>query len=433
MTADAELVRRNASMASRCASAECRSCGAGGLVPVLDLGQMPPSDRLVTDEMLVSEEEPRFPLEVAFCPRCTLVQILETVPPEMLFGANYQYYASFSTTLLEHSRANAEELIERRDLDGRSFVVELASNDGYMLKNFLRRGIPVLGIDPAPGPAAAAERIGVATRKTFFTTELAEDLRSEGLAADVVIANNVLAHVADTNGFVHGIATLLKNSALAVVEVPYVRDLVDHVEFDTIYHEHLCYFSVTALDGLFRRHGLYLNEVRRLPIHGGSLRLYIEPVKRPGKSVKILLSEEKTAGLTGGEYYTSFAERVEELLQELRDMLLELKRRGKRIAAYGAAAKGTILLNALGIGTETVEFVVDRNVHKHGKRMPGVHVPILDPSELTGRMPDYTLILPWNFKDEILEQQAEYRARGGRFIVPIPYPRVVGRTGSGQM
>jgi SAM-dependent methyltransferase len=425
MMEQAALRSSGDSLASRCALARCRSCGTQGLEPVLDLGNMPPSDRLVTDEMLASEEEPRFPLEVAFCPSCTLVQILKTAPPEMLFGTNYLYFSSFSKTLLEHSRANADELIDSRRLGKDSLVVELASNDGYMLKNFIARGVPVLGIDPAPGPAEAAQKAGVPTHKAFFTEELAEELRAEGLAADVVIANNVLAHVADTNGFVRGIATLLKKEGVAVIEAPYVRDLVDHTEFDTIYHEHLCYFSVTALDRLFRRHGLYLNEVRRLPIHGGSLRLYVEPVARLGDSVRNILVEEEAVGLTKTGYYTSFAERVQENLQALRRMLAELKAEGKRIAAYGAAAKGTIMLNALGVGTETVEFVVDRNVHKHGKKMPGVHVPIFDPSELVRRMPDYTLILPWNFKDEILEQQRQYRSRGGRFIVPVPRPHVV--------
>lgn len=412
-------------LAERCRAAACRSCGAQSLEPVLDLGPMPLSDRLVTDAMLASEDEPRFPLEVAFCRECALVQILETVPPEVLFDADYPYYSSFSDALLKHSRANALELIAMRDLGPDSLVVELASNDGYLLRNFVEQGIPVLGIDPAPGPAAAAEKVGVPTAVTFFTESLARDLAGEGKAADVIIANNVLAHVADTNGFVRGIAALLKPSGVAVVEVPYVRDLIEHIEFDTIYHEHLCYFSVSALDRLFQRNGLWLNDIRRLPIHGGSLRLYVERVEKPRPNVDALLNEEQDAGMTGAAYYASFAARVESLLHEVRELIEKLGAEGKRIAAYGAAAKGAIMLNALGLPAETFEFVADRNVHKQGKRMPGVHVPIVDPKELAARMPDYTLILPWNFKDEIVDQQAEYRANGGRFIVPIPTPAIV--------
>jgi SAM-dependent methyltransferase len=411
--------------AERCRGARCRSCGGAGLAPVLDLGQMPLSDRLVTDAMIRNETEPRFPLELAFCRECALVQILETVPPEVLFDADYPYYSSFSAALLKHSRENALELIELRTLGRDSLVIELASNDGYLLKNFVEHGIPVLGIDPAPGPAAAAEKVGVPTRNTFFTETLARQLVAEDKSADVIIANNVLAHVADTNGFVRGIAKLLKPTGVAVIEVPYVRDLIEHTEFDTIYHEHLCYFSVTALDNLFQRNGLWLNEVRRLPIHGGSLRLYIEPVQKPRPNVDTLLDEERNAGMTTAPYYATFAERVESLLEQVRAILRDLKTQGKGIAAYGAAAKGAIMLNALGLGADTYEFVVDRNVHKQGKRMPGVNVPILDPGELLSRMPDYTLILPWNFKDEILEQQAEYRKRGGKFIVPIPKPAIV--------
>jgi SAM-dependent methyltransferase len=402
----------------------CRSCGCEDLKVFLDLGTTPLADRLLTKAQL-SEAEPTYPLEVAFCPECNLVQILETVPPEELFCQDYPYYSSFSPALLEHSRNNVIELIKTRALDSTSLVIELASNDGYLLKNYVAEGIPVLGIDPADGPASAAEAIGVMMLNTFFTSELAESLRSEGRLADVVHANNVLAHVADTNGFVAGIATVLKDDGVAVIEAPYVKDLIDHNEFDTIYHEHLCYFSVTALDKLFRRHGLYLNEVRWLPIHGGSLRLYVEKREQVGSSVTGLLRHEAKTGVPELGYYQDFSRRVQTLKERLAAMLDELKASAKSIAAYGAAAKGSMLINYVGIGKDHIDFVVDRNVHKQGKFMPGKHLPVLAPEKILEAMPDYVLILPWNFKDEILHQQQEYRERGGKFIVPIPEPAVV--------
>ncbi len=414
----------DAAFAEKCRAAACRSCSRTGLEPVLDLGMMPLSDGFVPAEGL-AEPDKRFALEVAFCPACGLMQILETVPPEKLFCEDYPYYSSFSDTLLEHSRANALELIESRGLGAESLVVELASNDGYLLKNFVEHGVPVLGIDPAEGPARAAEEKGVPTMCTFFGLGLAQKLRDEGHRADVIIANNVLAHVADTNGFVQGIRTLLADNGVAVIEVPYVRDLIDHGEFDTIYHEHLCYFSVTALDALFRRHGLYLNDIRRLSIHGGSLRLYVEPVERVGERVRAMLDAERRDGLDQPAYYRDFAGRVETFRKRMRALLADLKARGARIAAYGAAAKGTIMLNYIGADADTIEFVVDRNVHKQGKYVPGVRIPIEPTEALLERRPDYALILAWNFKDEIMRQQAAYADAGGRFIVPIPQPEIV--------
>lgn len=405
-------------------SPTCRSCGRAGLVTFLDLGRTPLADRLLTPAQL-DEPEPTFPLEAAFCPACSLVQILETVAPEVLFGQDYPYFSSFSDWLLRHSRDNVRELIAARGLGPGSFVVELASNDGYLLRNYVEAGVPVLGIDPAEPTARAAEAIGVPTLVDFFTRDLAARLRAEGKRADVIHANNVLAHVADTNGFVAGMALLLKDDGVAVIECPYVRDLIDHCEFDTIYHEHLCYFSVTALDRLFRRHGLFLNDVRRLPIHGGSLRLYVEPRERPGEAVTRLLAEERATGLTEIAYYRDFSTRVERLKRELIALLRGLKAEGRRLAAYGAAAKGSTLVNYVGIGADLVDFVVDRNVHKQGKFMPGVRIPILPPEELLARRPDHVLLLPWNFADEILEQQQEYRRGGGRFIIPVPEPRIV--------
>ncbi len=405
-------------------ASRCRSCDSPALTTVLALGELPLSDGLLRAEDL-DRPEPRYPLDLAFCSACSLVQILKTVPPEELFGSEYPYYSSFSDHLLEHSRHNVEARIAERSLGADSLVIELASNDGYLLQYYRKHGIPVLGIDPAPGPVRAAEERGVPTLEAFFTKELAGQLQREGRVADVVHANNVLAHVADTNGFVAGIRTILADDGVAVIEVPYVRDLIDHCEFDTIYHEHLCYFSVHALRALFARGDLSLNRVERLAIHGGSLRLFVERRERVDASVTQLLEEERGIGLDRVEYYRDFSTRVEEVRRLLRELIGDSKRQGKRIAAYGAAAKGAILLNYTGIGRETLDWVADRNVHKQGRFLPGVRVPIVDPARLLEEQPDFVLILPWNFRDEILAQQAEYRRRGGRFIVPIPKPEVL--------
>ena len=402
----------------------CRICHSPEIQPVLSLGTTPLADALRQKEQLLQAES-KFPLNVAFCPHCSLVQLLETVPPDVLFCQDYPYYSSFSPALLQHSRANAVDLIKSRRLNANSLVVELASNDGYLLKNFVEHGIPVLGIDPAEGPARAAEKVGVPTMCTFFGENLARELSANGKAADVIIGNNVLAHVADLHGFVEGIRILLKEDGVAVIEMPYVKDLVDHCEFDTIYHEHLCYFSVTALDRLFRMHSLFLNNVKRLSIHGGSLRIYVEKKENVSATVRAMLQTEAAEKVDQIDYYRDFARRVEGIRKELQRLLQRLKQQGARIAAYGAAAKGSTLINYSDIGTELVDFVVDRNTHKQGLYMPGQHIPVLAPEALLERNPDYVLLLAWNFAEEILQQQKEYQQRGGRFIIPVPNPRVV--------
>jgi SAM-dependent methyltransferase len=402
----------------------CRSCGAGGLEVFLSLGDMPLSDGFLAPEDL-GRAEPRYPLDAAFCSSCALVQILETVPPEQLFAADYPYFSSVTDTLLEHSAANVAARIEERRLDESSLVIELASNDGYLLQYYRARDIPALGIDPAPGPVAAAHARGIDTLQAFFGRELAARLAAEGRRADVIHANNVLAHVADTNGFVAGIGMLLKEDGVAVIEAPYVKDLIDHGEFDTIYHEHLCYFSVTALVHLFRRHGLYLHRVEPLQIHGGSLRLFVGRGEHADCSVGEYLRAERALGLDRLGYYADFSARVARIRDDLLALLEKLKGGGARIAAYGAAAKGTILLNFAGIGRRMLEFVADRNVHKQGRYVPGVRLPIVPPARILEEQPQYLLILPWNFKEEIMEQQSEYRRRGGRFVVPVPEPVII--------
>ncbi|HEX8557334.1 MAG TPA: class I SAM-dependent methyltransferase [Pyrinomonadaceae bacterium] len=406
----------------------CRACGQEGLKVVLSLGRTPLANALLSEAQL-GEPEETYPLDLAFCPGCSLVQITETVPPETLFR-EYFYLSSFSETMVRHAEKIAARLVAERALGPGSLVVEVASNDGYLLQFYKRAGVPVLGVEPATNIARVAEEErGVPTLCDFFGAELAARLAAEGRRADVIHANNVLAHVADLNGVVEGFARLLKDDGVAVIEAPYVKEMIDGVEFDTIYHEHLCYFSLTALDRLFRRHGLLIKDVELLPIHGGTLRIFAGRDAGGGGArsgaVARLLEEERAWGVDREEFYAGFGAKVERLRQDLVSLLRRLKAEGKRVAVYGASAKGSTLLNYFRLGGDVLDFVADRSTVKQGRYTPGTRLLISPPDRLLEEMPDYCLLLTWNFADEILEQQREYRERGGRFIIPIPEVRVV--------
>ncbi|WP_239334740.1 class I SAM-dependent methyltransferase [Frankia sp. CiP3] len=406
--------------------AACRSCGGPPPRPFLTLGHTPIANRLLRPDDLAGPA-PVFPLEVGFCSSCTLVQLTYALPAEEIFNADYPYYSSFSDTLCRHAEKHVIDLIASRNLGPDSLVVEIASNDGYLLRAFIERGIPVLGIEPSPGPAEAARKAGVPTRTEFFGADLAQALVADGLRADVIIANNVLAHVPDLNSFVAGMSVLLADDGIITVENPGVGALLANTEFDTVYHEHFCYFSTIAVDALMRRHGLSMVGVTEFPeLHGGTLRWRMRRAAADCDvpQVRERLDRERAAGLDTFERYAGFGVDVRELQAELLALLRELAGHGRTVAGYGAAAKGATLLNSSGITTGLVQYVVDRNVHKQGKYIPGARMPILSPAVLAQRQPDYLLLLAWNIRDEIMEQQAAYARRGGKFIVPVPRPVV---------
>lgn len=396
----------------------CRSCGSSDLAPVLDLGTQPLANAYREPDDV--SEEVRYPLALFRCRGCSLVQLTGTIPPKEMFDT-YHYFSSYSSTMVDSMRVLATRLTEQRQLAADDLVVEIASNDGYLLKHYVELGVPVLGVEPAQNVAAVARQSGVPTLTEYFTQRLGAELADSGRAASVIHANNVMAHVPEINDFVAGISAALRPDGVAIVETPYLVRFVEDREFDTTYHEHVFYYSLTAVSSLVERHGLTISDVEQIPMHGGSLRLFIQHAGCPSSErVKMLLRSESERGVTTDEYYADFAKRVDELKTEVTGLIRRLRAEGATVAAYGAAAKGTVLLNHFGLDHDTIDFVVDRSVHKQGLVMPGVRIPILAAEELERRCPDYTLLLAWNFADEILEQQARYRAAGGTFIVPVP-------------
>jgi SAM-dependent methyltransferase len=403
----------------------CRSCDCQNISEFLDLGNQPLANNLLRPGDSF-DDEPRFPLKVAVCPDCWLVQITETIPPVSLFE-DYLYFSSFSDAMLKHSKQAVEKYISAYDFDHSSFAVEIASNDGYLLKNFVTAGIPCLGVEPAKNIAEVAIAAGVPTLCEFFGQTTASQVVAQYGQADIILGNNVFAHAPDINDFIGGMATLLKPDGRIALEFPYLGNFIDHIEFDTVYHEHVFYFSILALAPAFERHGLEIFDIERLPIHGGSLRLYAghSGANPPTSRLKELINEEIESGMKRDAYYEEFAQRVRKLRETLRELVSKLKAEGKSIAAYGASAKGSTLLNYFDIGSETLDFVVDRSTYKQNRLTPGSHLPILPPEELLARAPDYTLLLTWNFADEILSQQQAYRDAGGKFIIPLPEPHIV--------
>jgi hypothetical protein len=404
---------------------QCRSCGSQQGNLVLDLGIQPLANNLLCEQDL-SQPEPKFPLRLAVCHSCWLLQITELIPPVQLFS-EYLYFSSFSDLMLKHAQQAAERYIGEFALGQSSLVTEIASNDGYSLQYFKRGAIPCLGIEPAVNIAKVAREKGIETIVEFFGSSVAKRLAGESRQSDLILGNNVFAHAPDTNDFVDGLRELVKPNGRIILEFPYAADLIEKTEFDTIYHEHVFYFSLTALSPLFHRHGLEVIHVENIPIHGGSLRLFAatQGAHTVQSSVGALLEEEKRKGVNSEAYYEGFAKRVSELKRSLVTLLADLKRQGKSIAAYGASAKGSTLLNFFGLGKDSLNFVADRSSYKQGRLTPGTHIPIVPAEQLTETQPDYTLLLTWNFADEILGQQKAYRQKGGKFIIPIPEVRVV--------
>ena len=404
----------------------CRSCGGRLAVTMADLGLQPASNAFLAS-LQAARDEKRYPLRAKVCEICRLVQLDYDVAPQELFG-NYVYFSSYSDQWLAHAKEYCGMARRRFALGAQSLVIELASNDGYLLKNFIEMGVPVLGIDPSDTVAAAAEKIGVPTLVEFFGEELAQDLAAKGRQADLIIANNVLAHVPRLNDFVAGIARLLKPGGTATIEFPHLLELIEHVEFDTIYHEHFSYFSLYAIEQVFSRHGLRLYDVEQLPTHGGSLRIFAAHAHRKDLEDSALLrtvrASEGAAGLADLSSYLRFAARVESCRRSLLEFLGEAKREGKTVAAYGAAAKGNTLLNFCALTPADIPQVADRNPHKQSKFLPGTHIPVVSPETLLQSKPDYVLILPWNLQQEIRQQLREINQWGGRFVTPVPLVRV---------
>ena len=405
----------------------CRLCSAPLDCTFVDLGATPLCESYISAERY-NDPEPFYPLRAFVCGACYLVQLEALVAPEEIF-TEYAYFSSYSSTWVDHAARYVSMAVERFGLGPRSLVAEIGSNDGYLLQHFVVRQIPVLGIDPAANVAAAAESKGIPTLVRFFGRNLASELAASGRRADLIVANNVLAQVADLHDFVAGIACVLRPGGVATIEVPHLLRLVEQNQFDTIYHEHFSYFSLLTAARLFARHGLRCFDVEELPTHGGSLRIYLchdgDAAHRSEPRIAALEANERATGLERLEFYGVFAERVRETKRRILDFLIAAKRGGRSVVGYGAPGKGNTLLNYCGVGTDFLDYTVDRNPYKQGKFLPGTRVPIEHPRRVLETKPDYLFILPWNLKDEIIAQMDAIRAWGGRFVVPIPTLEVV--------
>ena len=408
-------------------SVQCRFCGTALEDTVVDLGMSPLCESFLAAEQL-DTMEPFYPLHVWVCKKCLLVQLSEYVRVEEIF-TEYAYFSSFSSAWLKHAEDYVRMISERCALNEKSLVIELASNDGYLLQYFVKRGIPSIGVEPAANVAKAAKERGVDTRVMFFGEKTARELRDAGTMADLVLGNNVLAQVPDINSFVAGVPIVLKPTGTVTFEFPHLMQLFDNNQFDTIYHEHFSYFSLIATEAIFSKHGLTVFDVEELWTHGGSLRVYARhqaDTSRPQTDrLKALRAREEAAGYGRLETYTRFEGRVRETKRKILDVLIDAKRRGKTIAGYGAPGKGNTLLNYCGIRTDFIDFTVDRNPYKHGRFLPGTHIPIFPPSRIDEVKPDYIFVLPWNLKDEIVAQLAHARSWGAKFIIPIPEATVI--------
>lgn len=402
---------------------KCRHCQTELTLPLIDLGAAPPSNAYLTGQTLHAPEK-HFPLRVLVCTECWLVQTEDYAGADELFSADYAYFSSYSTTWLEHAERYVADMAQRFSLNGDSHIVEVAANDGYLLQYAKARGIPCLGIEPTTSTANAARAKGIEIVEEFFGVGLARRLAAQGRQADLVAANNVLAHVPDINDFVAGFAALLKPAGVATFEFPHLLRLVSENQFDTIYHEHYSYLSLTAVQRIFERNGLDVFDVEELPTHGGSLRVYAQRkdsgAREPGGNVAKLLEREAAAGMNGTLFYAGFQAKANKVKNDLLAFLIEAQRAGKAVAGYGAAAKGNTLLNYAGVRPDLLPYVVDRNPAKQGKFLPGCRIPIVDEARLKLTMPDYVLILPWNLRDEVVHQLGYIREWGGQFVTAVP-------------
>jgi len=426
MTASSQVSTIESAPGAPADTGGCRFCGTTLHHSVVDLGMSPLCESYVSRDSL-NQMEPFYPLHVYVCDQCYLVQLQEYVSREHIFS-DYAYFSSYSDSWLEHARRYTEQMIARWDLTSRSSVVEVASNDGYLLQYFVAKDIPAFGIEPAANVAKVAQQKGVPTLVRFFGRNTAHELAAQGRLADLLLGNNVLAQVNDLNDFVAGLRILLAPRGVITIEFPHLMRLVEENQFDTIYHEHFSYFSLYSTERIFAAHGLAVFDVEELPTHGGSLRIYArhsEDVSKPESGRLLdLRSREADAGIATLTYYTSFAKNVEETKRKLLDFLIRAKREGKVVVGYGAPGKGNTLLNYCGIRTDFLDYTVDRSPHKQGKFLPGTHIPIYHPDRIRETRPDYILILPWNLKDEIIQQLAYAREWGAQFVVPIPEAHV---------